>query len=485
MTLFEELLRNSFMNNKYNMALVCDERSYTYEQLEESTINLAEKMKNIGITKGDKVIVVNKHPLQFTLILLTLVYIEAIPMPVYAKMGLIKLENMIEFYEVNYIIMPQEDIRILLKYDYALIDSIENIVVYSYAKEKDISLEKVRLILFTSGTTSTPKAIMLTQKNILSNVEAISEYLKLSCRDSILLIKDLSHSSSIIGELFVGLVNGCKIVMTTQLPLTSIILKLMVKQKISVFFAVPTLLKGIMSFPNLNEFDLSNLSIINFYGASINHTDIAALLEIFPNTNIIYSYGQTEASPRVTYIEKKELVKRPASCGSPIKDVRIQIVNEKGKEILPFNKGQVVVEGPNVMYGYYKNELRTQQVVKDGKLFTGDVGYVDEEGFLYITGRVDNMIISAGKNIYPEEIEGVITAFDDILESLVVAEKKKNETIELIAYVVVKESVQLDYGKLFSYCRDNMELYKIPREIIVVPELDKTPSGKIKRNQKL
>lgn len=187
----------------------------------------------------------------------------------------------------------------------------------------------------------------------------------------------------------------------------------------------------------------------------------------------------------MTYIEKKELVKRPASCGSPIKDVRIQIVNEKGKEILPFNKGQVVVEGPNVMYGYYKNELRTQQVVKDGKLFTGDVGYVDEEGFLYITGRVDNMIISAGKNIYPEEIEGVITAFDDILESLVVAEKKKNETIELIAYVVVKESVQLDYGKLFSYCRDNMELYKIPREIIVVPELDKTPSGKIKRNQKL
>lgn len=354
--------------------------------------------------------------------------------------------------------------------------------IYGIYKEHDISLRQTKIILFTSGTTSAPKAIMLSEENLLSNIMSISEYLKLKKDDTILLIKDLSHSSSITSELFVGLFNGCRIIMTTRLPLTRNILNIIDTKRVSIFFAVPTIVKGIMTYSQLNNFDLSSLRILNFYGAPMNYLDILHLLEIFPKINVIYSYGQTEASPRITYNERANLINKPASCGRPIKNVAVHIEDKNGTILGPMNQGEIVVTGPNVMLGYYKNPEKTLQVKKGNKLYTGDLGYLDEDGFLYITGRSDNLIISAGKNIYPEEIEGVLTTYEGIVEALCVEEKGNNEISNLIAYVVLNHGSKLDYNQLFNYCREHLELYKIPKQVIIVNELEKTPSGKVKRD---
>ena len=180
-----------------------------------------------------------------------------------------------------------------------------SIIIYKYSKKIDNTIDNVELILFTSGTTSIPKAIMLSNDNIISNVLSISEYIKPSLNDKIFLIKNLSHSSSIIGELFVGIRSGCTIVMTKKLPITSTILKIMQKEKITIFFSIPTLLVGIIKYPKIGEYNFENLRIINFYGSKMSKENILKLIKIFPYSNIIYSYGLTEASPRVTYIEKK------------------------------------------------------------------------------------------------------------------------------------------------------------------------------------
>lgn len=482
MTLYDKILGETIKKFGKNIALLFNECQYTYEELNVEVIRLARCFDEKGIKKGNKVVVSSNNPMTNALLLLAILYVEAIPMPVFAKTGQKKLMSLLETYEVNYmisnfVVSGLEDRQIN-------IETYPELFFYKLGLTEDFELDNTRLILFSSGTTSTPKAIMLSENNIFSNVKSISAYLKLCNSDSILLVKELSHSSSIIGELFVGLYNGCKIVFSNYLPIASYILEMLSVNKVTVFFAVPTLLKGIIEYGCLKNFDLMALRIINFYGASMNAGDITKLVDLFPDTNIIYSYGQTEASPRVTYIEKKDIMVHSGSCGKPIEDVMVSVINN-GVVCDVRQIGEVVVQGPNVMLGYYRDMERTRLAVREGRLFTGDYGYLDEDGFLYITGRKDNMIISAGKNIYPEEIEGVLMSYPNILEALVRPCYKANSTCDLYAYVVVEENVEIDKKDLFLYCKEHLEVYKIPKSVFVVKELEKTMSGKIIRGQRI
>lgn len=491
MSLYDKLLNNNIENNGDRIALECDNTAYTFKELNDNILDLSEKLIENGIKKGDKVIILHSNPIKFTLVLLALIKIGAIAMPLYSKTVQNKVNSILDSFDANFVIKDisnkeidfcnSKSTSIEVNYNKGE-NSILDLAVYSLCKERDPQLNSVKLILFTSGTTSTPKAIMLTEDNVYANITAISQYLKLNIDDNILLVKDLSHSSSITSELFIGLFNGCKVVMTNRMLFTKVILRIIEEKCISVFFGVPTLIKGIMECSTLGDYNLNKLRIINFYGASMGKKDIVRLIEKLPNTNIIYSYGLTEASPRVTYIEKNDLLLKPASSGKEISGVKVTIEDKQGHELQAMQQGEIVVQGKNVMFGYYKNQEKTQYTLRGNKLHTKDLGYLDEDGFLYVTGREDNMFVSAGKNIYPEEIEKVLTSYDEIQEALCVQNKKDNEAVDLLAYVVLIEGKTLNDEKLRKYCRDNLEIYKIPKKIIVVDYLEKTPSGKIKRN---
>lgn len=491
MSFYNKLLNSNIENNGNRIALECDDTFYTFKELDDSITYLSERLTYNGIKKSDKVIILQSNPIKFTMILLALIKIEAIAMPLYSKTNQNKVDAIVESFDANFLIKDisnkevnlydSKSTSIHIDYDKGE-NSTLDLVVCRLCKERDSKLNSVKLILFTSGTTSTPKAIMLTENNICANIISISKYLKLKVYDNILLVKDLSHSSSITSELFIGLYNGCKVVMTNQMVFTKIILRIIEDKDISVFFGVPTLIKGIMECTNLADYNLNNLRIINFYGASMGQNDIVKLIEKMPNTNIIYSYGLTEASPRVTYIEKNDLLLKPVSCGKAISGVTVTIEDNQGNELEAMQQGEIVVQGENVMLGYYKNLKKTKYTLRGNKLHTKDIGYLDEDGFLYVTGRGDNMIVSAGKNIYPEEIEKVLTSYDEIQEALCVQNKKDNEAIDVIAYVVLNEGKTLSYEKLRKYCKENLEIYKIPKKVLVVDYLEKTPSGKIKRD---
>lgn len=482
MSLYSEIFEKGYIKNPIGIALQCDQTKFTYCEVDYKVKKLAEKFKEKGICANSKVALRIIHPMEFTFVMLTLNYLGAIPMPIYRLMGDEKLKKLCDTYDINFVILSGEQ-NLFKNNNEKDQDVIFFGEIYLLNNAIDEFLQGVKLIMFTSGTTNVPKAIMLTKNNVCSNVSSISEYLKITQRDSILLVKDMSHSSSIIGELFVGLINGCKIVFTTKLLRAVTILSIIHKEKINVFFAVPALLKGFISTSITTNYDMSSLKIINFYGAYMNEKDVLKLIHKFPETNIIYSYGQTEASPRVTYIEKTELVKRPASCGKPIRDVKVKIVNQNEEKCEPYTIGEVVVQGPNVMRGYYRDESKTVATIIDKNLYTGDLGYIDKQGFLYITGRKDNMFTYAGKNIYPEEIEGVISNHTDVLEALVDNINKEDNIVEIIAYIVLKKEHKFDESSILNYCRAKLEDYKVPKKIILVTALEKTPSGKIIRSQ--
>lgn len=468
-------------------ALVCGSYSYTYFQLNDIVVNMGKQLQSNGMQKGSKVALVIDNPIDFIIGFMAVAYCEAIAIPIYSNTGKTKILNIIEKYDVNYLLMSHQ-----LEMDstdfnrYSIVFGDHSVDMYSNMKALDSNevMKDINLILMSSGTTSLPKAIMLSYENVFSNVKAISHYLKLIAEDNILMIKNMNHASSVVGEMLVGLYNGCAIYMTTKLPTTGNILKMMEINDITVFFAVPTLLKGIIEDKRLAQYNLKKLRIINFYGAKMPQEDIVKLCKVFSKSNVIYSYGLTEASPRVTYIERNELLERPGSSGKTIENVQVQIMNSKG-EILPPNvQGEITVTGPNVMVGYYRDLEMTKKIKRNSVLHTRDIGYLDEDGFLYVSGRNDNMLISAGKNIYPEEIEGVLTTIPGILEALVVGEKTENETVELIAYIVLIEGTILDIKSIYRNCKERMENYKIPKEVKIVDKFDKTVSGKIKRKQK-
>lgn len=487
-----------------NIAVCCQHKNVTYKELLFNVKKLAERLSLKGIQKGDNVIIAMDNSIEFIEAFFAINLCGATIVPLYVNMGIHKLLNVVKFYDVKYIItlskfekvfsaFQQNDCGILSGIFYlgnsGEVDDCRFIEISSMASEVSQTCPGKEadpaIILFSSGTTQMPKGIMLSNHNIVSNVMAISDYLKLIPEDKILLIKNINHASSITGEMLVSLVNGCTLVLTSNMPTASLILQLIDEYKVTVFFAVPTLLTAILGHRNLEQYNISTLRIINFYGASIAASKIRELADHFVWANLIYSYGLTEAAPRVTYIERDELLKREGSSGVPIKGVSVCILDNKDNVLGPDQSGEIAVKGPNVMLGYYKNEELTRKALKDGLLHTGDIGCLDSDGYLYVTGRKDNLIIRSGKNIYPEEIESVLMGFKGVKEVLVRGEADELAGEDIVAYVVLCEGRKINMRELLMHCKDNLEDYKIPQKIFEVEQLEKTLSGKIVRKQDL
>lgn len=454
-----------------------------YKDVELSYSELDDVIKKIAdecfadIERCNIGIVVNS-PMLFTMSLMAVSYLGCVAVPIYAHTGKEKIKELVKQFSLEYVIFEK---------DYDVLNCEESTTVLSdLIIHKEVSVGKnhsdknCEIILLTSGTTGAPKGIMLSRDNIKSNVEAIGDYLRLTLNDKIFMVKNMNHSSSIIGELLVGLDNMCTIVFNSKVLTASSMVNSICDNNITVFFAVPTILREIiLKHKQLNLEKIGHLRIINFYGAPMSSQDIDKLVELLPNCNLIYSYGLTEASPRVTYIMGSDLLKKAGSSGRPIKNVKIEISN-KGID----NNGEIVVSGPNVMLGYYNDAEKTRKTIVDGKLYTGDYGYIDEDGYLYVQGRKDNMIISAGKNIYPEEIEQVLQTAEGVKEVLVRNISDDKGVEKFIAYIVT-DDIEPNMSSLFEVCKNRLENYKIPSKFVYVKELEKTPSGKIVRKQQL
>lgn len=474
-----DYLRKAAKQFPEKIAIKYKDVELSYCELDNAAKEIADKCF-ANIRRCNIGIVIN-NPMLFTVSLLAVSYLGCVAVPIYAYTGKEKIKDLVKKFSLEYVIFETGyDVFDVEKKEDGITYLSDLIIHKETSIDKNYSDKDCEIILLTSGTTGTPKGIMLSRDNIKSNVEAIGEYLSLTLNDKIFMVKNMNHSSSIIGELLVGLDNMCTIVFNSKILTASSMVNSIHDNNITVFFAVPTILREIiLKHKQLNLEKIGHLRIINFYGAPMSSQDIINLVELLPKCNLIYSYGLTEASPRVTYIMGSDLLKKAGSSGKPIKNVKIEISN-KGID----NNGEIVVSGPNVMLGYYNNEEKTRRTIVDGKLYTGDYGYIDEDGYLYVQGRKDNMIISAGKNIYPEEIEQVLQTAEGVKEVLVRNITDDKGVEKFIAYIVT-DDIELDMKSLFEVCKNGLENYKIPSKFVYVKELEKTPSGKIVRKQQL
>ena len=206
------------------------------------------------------------------------------------------------------------------------------------------------------------------------------------------------------------------------------------------------------------------------------------IIDFFNNPGIVQTYGQTEASPRVTALLPDDAIRKIGSVGKAIPNVQVQVFDENDKPVQNGEIGQIVVKGPNIMKGYYKKPDITKETLKGGWLHTGDLGKFDDEGYLYIVGRIKNIIISGGLNIYPEEIEEVIINYPEVKEVVVVPEHHDILGEVPIAKIVLIDGAQIDLKELNKFCAERLSANKIPSKYLICDKLEKTYTGKIKRS---
>lgn len=333
------------------------------------------------------------------------------------------------------------------------------------------------LIMCTSGTSGQPKGAMLSEKNILTNIKDISTYLDINQEDVILIARPLYHCAVLTGEFLTSLLKGLKIRFFSEHFNPRILLDLISENRVTVFCGTPTLLSMMARFNKKNSDNVS-LKKICISGECMSKETGKRIKNAFPSADIYHVYGLTEASPRVSYLPPNLFDKYTDSVGVPLNSVSLKIIKSNGLDAEQGEPGVLWVRGANIMIGYYNAPEQTEKSLKNGWLCTGDIAVIDSKGLLKIKGRSDELIIRAGMNIYPQEVEDALkvdTRVRDVLVYGITDERTGSSVGMKISgdFSNIEEVKQL--------CIEALPGFQVPSFIELVSELPKNGAGKIIR----
>lgn len=256
-------------------------------------------------------------------------------------------------------------------------------------------------------------------------------------------------------------------------------IRTMEQQRATIFFGVPAMYSILLNTPLLEKADLSNLRLLCYGAAPMPYELVKKVKALFPDVNVQNLYGQTENSPGATTLKDQHALSKIGSVGEPLPQTEVQVMDEFGKPLPTGQVGEIAVKGPQVMKGYLKNEEETARTIKDGWMYSGDLGRFDEDGLLYIVDRKKDMIIRGGENVYPVEVEEVLYAIPEVLEAAVVGIPHEIYGEVAKAYIVLKEGNKLTEQAVIDFCKSQLASFKIPSAIEFLDTLPRNASGKV------
>lgn len=337
------------------------------------------------------------------------------------------------------------------------------------------------VILYTSGSTGRPKGVCLSFDNITSNAWACIEKAAIGPEDIFLSILPQFHSYGFTMMTVAPLLLGATV---WYLPRFSplLVAHTIAERGVSVFTATASLFAALLKLRGDESPALSSLKLAISGGEPL-AIPVAEEFERRFGVRILEGYGLTETSPVVAL--NVPGARRLGSVGTPLPEVEVFPVDREGRYVARGAEGELLVRGPCVMQGYYRDPAATAELMRDGAFRTGDIGRVDEDGFVYITGRAKEMLIVGGENVFPVEIERVLSEHPAVAEVAVVGARDALRGEEPVAFVILREGVAADALELRRYCRERLAAYKVPREIRFVSDFPRTPAGKIMKRSLL
>jgi long-chain acyl-CoA synthetase len=345
----------------------------------------------------------------------------------------------------------------------------------------DVADDDTAVILYTSGTTGKPKGAELTHANLYVNAKTKLETLiQMTADDVILGALPLFHSFGQTAAMNAGLMAGACLTLLARFDAAKA-LAIMERDRVSVFLGVPTMYSAMLAVPEGERPDTSSLRTCISGGASLPVEVLRAFERQF-NTRILEGYGLSETSP-VASFNHPDRERKPGSIGTPIRDVRMKVVDEQDDELLRGEVGEIVIKGPNVMKGYWQRPDATAEAMRGGWFHTGDLAKVDEDGYFFIVDRKKDLIIRGGYNVYPREVEEVLYEHPAVAEAAVVAVPHAELGEEVGAAVALKAGAEATPEELQAFVKERVAAYKYPRHVWLVDELPKGPTGKILKRE--
>jgi len=330
----------------------------------------------------------------------------------------------------------------------------------------------------TSGTTGLPKGAMLTGWNVLNTGQCLAlEIPELREGGRHLVCLPLFHIGGAGWAIWAMQEGSTAVIVRDTVP--EVLLNTMVEQRVETALLAPTLMLFLTELPASRTADFSTLKHITYGTAPISPDLLRRSIETF-KCRFSQLYGLTETTGPITALpHEHHHGERMLSCGRPMFGGRVRIIDTSGKELPPYEVGELLYQGENLMAGYWRREKETAQAIRDGWLHTGDAGYLDEEGFIFLKDRLKDMIVSGGENVYPVEIEAVLMSHPEILECAVIGvpDAKWGETVK--AVVVRRAGASLTEDALIAWSRDKLAGFKRPRTVDFIEALPRNASGKL------
>ena len=493
-----ELVKNQAERYKDRVFLYWEDMTISYSQLYELSNKVANLLHDLGVRKGDKVSVYLPNMPEYVYLYLGIPKIGAVTGPVNALFKTREVKFVVGHSEAKVLVTIPKLMNIVneikddlpnLKHVIVIGESVENTLNFWDLIEKATSndppevkideKEDPAAILYTSGTTGFPKGVLQTHFNIRRNAEMIQDFVKATEDFRFMLILPLFHVNAQIVTVMAPFIIGASCILTPGFSAQTH-WETVAKYGASTFSAVPTILSILLRMPHEN-LDLSSLKFV-ICGAAPLPVEVFREFENTFKCKIVEGYGLTEGTcassvnPLPTETEDRRKV---GSIGLPLPGNEMKIVDEKGRDVPPNNKGEIIIKGDNIMMEYFKNPEANAESLKDGWLYTGDVGLMDEDGFFYITDRKKDMIIRGGENIYPREIEEVLYSHPAVSLATVIGVRDKIYGELPKAFVVLKENKSLTEEEIIEYCKKNLANFKVPKYVEFREDLLKTPTGKI------
>jgi len=491
-----------------NIALIYKDARRTFGDLNSRVNRLSNALLQLEIKKGDRVGMLLKNCCEFIEIDFALSKTGIVRVPLNARLTGSDHEFMLNDAGAETLIFGEsftdtvEAIKPNLKtakkfvrvseglFKESVLDAYdyENLIENSSEAEPlgEMEEEDLHTLFYTSGTTGKPKGVMLTQKswaNVAINL--ILDYGPITKEDVLLNTQPLSHGAGFFVLPF--FVKGATNVLVPEVS-PAVVFDTIEREKVTVLKLVPTLLYTLSESPEKTEYNLSSLHSIIYGGSPIAVPRLIEAVQFF-GEKLVQLYGQAEAPMYITKLSSrdhiiegpKEMVSQLASAGRSCINVEIRIVDDSGDEVKPGDVGEIIVRGNHIMTGYWNHPEETAQTLKNGWVHTGDLGYADSRGYIYLVDRKKDMIISGAFNIYPKEIEDVVVTHPKVKEVAVIGvpDKKWGEAIK--AVVVPKEGYEITEQEIIDYCRDHMASFKKPKSVDMLTALPRNPYGKVQK----
>jgi acyl-CoA synthetase (AMP-forming)/AMP-acid ligase II len=492
--------------------MIFDGKRWTYGQTSERVSKLANALKGLGIKKGDRLGMLEVNGSQYVEAYFAAAKVGAIFVPLNFRAKEKELNYMIGNAGAKMLIVGKRYLEMVDSIRSQL-STVEHCVSLGEIRGKwlsyegllgsspsddvldEIGDEDITILMYTSGTTGRPKGVPLRHSGFVSYVLENVEPASPDVEERNLLTVPLYHVAG-IQSMLAAVYGGRTLVLMRQFE-TEEWMRMVQQEKITRAMLVPTMLKWVIDNPAFKKYDLSSLKVITYGAAPMPFEVIRKAIGEMPWVRFINAFGQTETASTITSLGpedhvlqgspeeiEKKLKKLTSSVGRPLSDVEVKIVDEQGNAVPANAVGEILARGPRVMRGYWEDEEKTRKVIAaDGWLRTGDQGWMDEEGYIYLAGRSDDMIIRAGENISPEEIEDVLRSHPKVDDAAVIGVPDPEWGQEPRALVVLKKGLEAGSEEIMEHCRSNLAGFKRPRSIVFLESLPRNPMGKVLKTE--